>query len=234
VIVASHVTVTVSPETIWVVAGAPQQFQAHVFDSSNLHVTWSVNGMAGENSNVGTISSSGLYMAPTTATQVVVTAASVADLTKSGNSNVTVGTGTFSATPLIDFAPVQLYLGQFSGLLYNGSNSPPAVQTAAGQAAAALVQPLDVTGNPNPSGKIVLVSLGMSNAWNEWCDSNTSCVAFSFMGRVASSSGVNHASVAVVDGAYRGETTPPGRAPREFVRPEAQMPTITTVSGIRS
>ena len=211
VIVAPHITVTVSPQTTWVVAGAKLQFQASVWDSSNINVTWSVGGVAGGNATLGTISSGGLYSAPSVVpnpAQVVVTATSVADPTKSGNSNVTVGTGTYSATPLTDFAPGQLYLGQFSGLLYNGSNSPPPEQVAAGLAAAASVQPLDANGNPNPNGKIVLASLGMSNAWDEWCDSNTKCTAFSFMGQVASSNAVNHAKIAVVDGAYPGETTP--------------------------
>lgn len=211
VIVAAHVTVTVSPETTWVVAGASLQFQGSVWDSSNLNVIWSVNGVVGGNSTVGTISSTGLYTAPSVVpnpAQLVVTATSVADPTESGNSNVTVGAGTFSATPLIDFTAGQLYLGQFSGLLYNGSNSPPPEQVNAGVAAASLVQPLDANGNPNPTGKIVLVSLGMSNGWDEWCDSNTTCVAFSFMGQVASSTIVNHSKIAVVDGAYPGETTP--------------------------
>ena len=135
-------SVTVSPESAWMKAGSALQFNPTVSDNSNQKVTWSVNGVVSGNSTVGTISGSGWYAAPTAAPsseQVTVTATSVADTTKSGKATVTVAPGLFSATPLIDFAPSQLYLGQFSGMLYNGSNSPPPDHDAAGQTAAAAV-----------------------------------------------------------------------------------------------
>jgi hypothetical protein len=75
----------------------------------------------------------------------------------------------FSATPLTDFAPNELYLGKFSGMLYDGSNSPSPAHDADGRTFAAEVQPLDVNGNPSPTGKIGVVALGMSNWTEEWC-----------------------------------------------------------------
>ncbi len=60
----SSVTVTVSPTSANVRAGATQSFSATVTGSSNTAVTWQVNGVAGGSAATGTISSSGMYTAP--------------------------------------------------------------------------------------------------------------------------------------------------------------------------
>lgn len=53
---------------------------------------------------------------------------------------------------------------EFEGGLYpKGSNQRPAAHEAAGLKLAARVQPLNAEGQPSPNGKIVLLSLGMSN-----------------------------------------------------------------------
>ena len=57
------VTVDVTPATASVQTGATQQFTATVTGSSATPV-WSVNGITGGNSTIGTISASGLYTAP--------------------------------------------------------------------------------------------------------------------------------------------------------------------------
>jgi hypothetical protein len=57
--------VTVSPATASVPAGATQQFTANVVGVSNTAVTWQVEGVAGGNATTGTISTTGLYTAPT-------------------------------------------------------------------------------------------------------------------------------------------------------------------------
>ncbi len=57
------VTVSVSPSTATVQTGATRQFSATVTGSSATPV-WSVNGVTGGNSTVGTVSTSGLYTAP--------------------------------------------------------------------------------------------------------------------------------------------------------------------------
>ena len=86
------VAVAVSPTSATVAAGGTQQFQATVTGTTNTAVQWQVNAVAGGNSQVGTISSSGLYTAPSPAAvlQVTVTAVSNADPTKSANAAVTV------------------------------------------------------------------------------------------------------------------------------------------------
>jgi Cu/Ag efflux protein CusF len=52
----------------------------------------------------------------------------------------------------------------FEGGLYpQGENARPAAHEAAGRKLAKQVQPLDADGKPSPKGKIVLLSIGMSN-----------------------------------------------------------------------
>lgn len=87
------VTVTVSPTTATIPVSGTQQFTATVTNTSNTGVTWSVDGIMGGNSSVGTVSTSGLYQAPSTSGNHTVTATSVADTTKSASAAVTVGSG---------------------------------------------------------------------------------------------------------------------------------------------
>jgi len=71
--------------------------------------------------------------------------------------------------PLPDLG-VALYKAQIAGLYPNGRNNPPADHLAAGmQIATQQIQPLDGAGNPDPNnGRIVLLSIGMSNTTQEW------------------------------------------------------------------
>ncbi len=91
---APAVTVTVAPATASVDVGTTRAFAATVGGSANTTVTWSVNGVAGGNSTVGTISSSGLYTAPTVATMtsVAVQATSAANPAIAGTATVTITT----------------------------------------------------------------------------------------------------------------------------------------------
>lgn len=84
------VSVTISPTSATVATGGVQQFTASVTGSSDTSVTWSVDGTAGGNSTVGTVSSSGLYTAPSATGNHTVTATSVADSTQSASAAVTV------------------------------------------------------------------------------------------------------------------------------------------------
>ncbi|MGO8787919.1 MAG: hypothetical protein ACLQVL_11145, partial [Terriglobia bacterium] len=86
-------SVTVSPLDPLATAGSTVQFTATVTGTTNTAVTWSVNGVAGGNSTVGSISSSGSYAAPTTAPvppTLVVTATSQADTSQSASTTLTV------------------------------------------------------------------------------------------------------------------------------------------------
>jgi len=85
------ITVTVAPQSPTAVVDQTIAFQATVTGTTNTTVTWEVNGIAGGNSTVGTISISGTYTAPATVpnpSTVTVSAVSQADKTKSGSSNV--------------------------------------------------------------------------------------------------------------------------------------------------
>src|SRR5712675_2706080 len=83
------ITVSIAPATVTVAVGKTQPFTASITGSSNTAATWSVAGGAAN----GTITSTGLYMAPTAVpnpAQVAVTATSQADSTKSASATVTV------------------------------------------------------------------------------------------------------------------------------------------------
>jgi serine protease len=95
VTITPPVAVSVLPGAVIVLAATgTQQFTATVANAgSNTTVTWQVNGVAGGNSTVGTISSAGLYSAPAaipSPATVTVTATAAADATRSGSAAVTV------------------------------------------------------------------------------------------------------------------------------------------------
>jgi hypothetical protein len=84
------ITVSVSPSTVDVGLGAQTQFTATVTGTSNTAVTWQVNGTAGGSSAAGTITSSGVYTAPTTlpSSPSTITAVSQANAAVSGSATV--------------------------------------------------------------------------------------------------------------------------------------------------
>lgn len=84
------ISVTVSPSTAIVTAGNTEQFTATVTGTSNTAVTWSVTGTS---SNLGTITSGGLYTAPNpppTPNMATVKATSQADTNKFASASVTI------------------------------------------------------------------------------------------------------------------------------------------------
>lgn len=83
------ISVSVSPGTASLIAGATQQFTASVTGTSSTAVTWSVSGCTG--TACGTIDTNGLYTAPSlipSATNVTVVATLQSDTTKSGSARV--------------------------------------------------------------------------------------------------------------------------------------------------
>jgi uncharacterized protein (DUF1800 family) len=86
------ILVKVSPQSVILRGGDTQLFFGQAFNTPNSAVIWSVNAIAGGNSSVGTIDSTGLYTAPVPAPAsnlVQVTATSVADPTQSQSASTT-------------------------------------------------------------------------------------------------------------------------------------------------
>ena len=109
--------------------------------------------------------------------------------------------------PLIDM-DAGMYLGRYEGGLYpDGGDAPPADHLAAGLARAARIRPLDAEGRPDPAGKIVLLSIGMSNASQEFCGSlGIDCDSDTFADQALADSRVDRAELVIVNGAQGGRT----------------------------
>lgn len=107
------VSVAVTPTTANVAFGTgTQSFTATVSNSTNKAVTWQVNGVAGGSAASGTITTAGLYKAPTTlpsSLAVTVTAVAAADATKSGSATVTL---TVAAPTISGTAGTTVMVGQ--------------------------------------------------------------------------------------------------------------------------
>lgn len=82
--------VDVSPQLAQVLPNESVQLFSSVAGTSNQQVAWAVNGVGGGNAALGTISTSGLYVAPTinNGLTVTITAISQADTNVSGQSTV--------------------------------------------------------------------------------------------------------------------------------------------------
>ena len=93
--VTNEVTgVSITPGPTTLNAGAKQQFTAKVSGNGSFDATvaWSVNGVPGGNTSIGTITAAGLYVTPfplPASGSVTITATSTFDLSKSGSSLVT-------------------------------------------------------------------------------------------------------------------------------------------------
>ena len=70
--------------------------------------------------------------------------------------------------PLDQMTAQEKYKGEDGGLYGGGSNAPPEAHRKAAEAALAKVAPLDAQGKPAADGKIVLLSMGMSNTTQEF------------------------------------------------------------------
>ena len=113
------ITVTVTPASTSVPAAGTRQFTAAVSGTSNTAVNWTVEDIAGGNSQIGTISGSGLYTAPDAIpfdNTLTVRATSQADSAKSGSSNITITDPPLELRPIV----VMQSFGNFE-LTVNGS-----------------------------------------------------------------------------------------------------------------
>jgi hypothetical protein len=90
---------------------------------------------------------------------------------------------------------------------YPGGEDMPAPHREAGLARARAVAPLDVEGKPSDHGKIVLLSIGMSNTALEFCSTRRGqCAPESFVGQAEADPEVRAQALALVDGALGGKT----------------------------
>jgi len=91
--IVPNVVITVSPTAAQVTTGQQAQFTATVTGSNNTNVTWSLSGKGCSGKSCGTITTAGLYTAPSqvpSPAQVTVTATAQADPSKSASATVTV------------------------------------------------------------------------------------------------------------------------------------------------
>lgn len=129
-------------------------------------------------------------------------------VTTQGNKTLLVGVRLVGADgagiPKVDtskFKPLtemgsEEYQGFKGGLYPDGKNERPASHEKAGLALAAKIQPLDGDGKPSPNGKIVLLSVGMSNTTQ----------VFSTFKRKADADSAKNPQLVIVDGAQGGMT----------------------------
>jgi uncharacterized protein (DUF1800 family) len=107
-------SITVTPPNATIAGLSQQQFTAKTSDGSKPAMTWSVNGTAGGNASVGTISATGLYIAPEfppTPNTITIRAVETADSTKSGKTGATLG----NPTPLLNAVlPASIPVGAFT------------------------------------------------------------------------------------------------------------------------
>ena len=124
---------------------------------------------------------------------------------------------TVGRTPLSDLES-DLYLGIYEGGLYpGGANAPPQPHGAEGLARARNMQPLDTQGNVSGGGKIVFLSIGMSNTTQEFCSQNSfePCNSWTLMGQAADHPQVNHDTLAIVNGAIGGQAAASWDSPND-------------------
>jgi lysophospholipase L1-like esterase len=124
---------------------------------------------------------------------------------------VSENTQTFSGDDLVPLTEMgsDLYFGFEGGLYPGGSNQIPAEHAAEGMDRARAIQPLDEEGQPDPSGKYVFLSVGMSNTTMEFCRAlgsyhktdGISCYPYSFMGMSAADPSVDHSQLFLLNGA---------------------------------
>lgn len=86
------------------------------------------------------------------------------------------------------------YKGQVGGLYGAGKNVPPKAHQKLAAKAISLIRPLDANGRPAAQGKVVLLSIGMSNTTQE----------FSQFKRIADRDSAKSRSLIIVDGAQGG------------------------------
>lgn len=198
---ATLTSIFLSPSSTTISAGGSTQFTANgnFSDGTTQNITataaWSSSNMSivtvettGQ-SNPGDASGVAVGSATVTATSQGVSQSAAVTVSSSANT---------TAIPLMDMTnSSQNYLSFAGGLYENSTDSVPTDHDAAGQTIAATIQPLDANGNPSASGKVVLTSIGMSNAADEFGQ---------FRLTAQSDQSVNQTTLVIANGAKGGIT----------------------------
>jgi hypothetical protein len=108
--------------------------------------------------------------------------------------------------PLNEMSAADRYQGEDGGLYGEGQNVPSEAHAKAAAAVLAKIEPLDASGKPAADGRIVFVSISMSNATQE----------FSMFKRLADADADKSRSLTIVDCAQGGQ------AMAEWAPPQAQ------------
>lgn len=108
--------------------------------------------------------------------------------------------------PITDMTADDRYKGQDGGLYGRGSNRPPDAHCRAAEAELAKIRPLNKGGAPSDDGRVVLISISMSNATQE----------FSEFKRIADIDPLKARCLTIVDCAQGGQ------AMAEWVPPDAR------------
>lgn len=121
------------------------------------------------------------------------------------------GTETIGLIPITEMKK-QLYKGQTGGLYGEGINAPPKSHLTALKKELAKILPLDAEGKQSKDGKIVLISLGMSNTTQE----------FSLFKKLADADPQKSPAVVIIDCAQGGQAAHQWAYPNE--RPNKKRP----------
>jgi hypothetical protein len=164
----AQITISISPLSANIRAGASQTFAARLNNATNQNIAWAVNGVGGGAATTGTINSTGVYTAPAqlpNPNTVTVSVTSVEDSGVSASSAITL----WNPTPSISsVSPSTFTAGSFT-LAVNGSHFVNGAQVSFGGSALATTfvssTQLTATGseasagtfgvsvsNPNPGG----------------------------------------------------------------------------------
>jgi hypothetical protein len=168
------VAVSVTPTSTSVPLGNAQQFSATVSGTSNTAVSWLVDGTTGGASATGTISSTGLYTAPSAmpSTAIVVTAQSSAQPTATASASVqltapTVSVSISPASASVTEGQTQQFSAQVSGTTNTAVNWFVS-GIAGGNSTVGIVNPSGVYTAPTsvPSGQVVVTAQSAASPSN--------------------------------------------------------------------
>lgn len=109
-----------------------------------------------------------------------------------------------------------LYKEQTGGLYGQGRNAPPDSHRKAAEKELGKIEPLDAQGRASKAGKIVLISLGMSNTTQE----------FSFFKELADADPNKSAHVVIVDCAQGGQAASEWAYPEKLSRKDRPSPWV--------